>query len=117
MYNEEYIKCIKEEKLERIITNLQYDFIKRKDESLENNRSFFALQHYILKCLKERKHTNECIKILTFIYDDFEKHPYYYVNSPLIKNKTLDTLFNKKFSDLIKEKRNNYFNSAIAKKI
>ena len=117
MYNEEYIKCIKEEKLERIITNLQYDYIKRKDESLENNRLFFALQHYLLKCLIERKHTNECIKILTFIYDDFEKHPYYYVNSPLIKNKTLETLFSKKFSDLIKEKRDNYFNSTIAKKI
>ena len=119
MYNQFYINTKGESDFEyfllngkRLINGKAVDYkLDINNRNMQDIHYYFAFQHYLVKCIKEKKHVKEATKYIDLIYKDFSKAPYLFVNSILLRDNVIDLLFSKENSEIVKGYRNDYFNS------
>ena len=82
MYEQRYIDMFGEKVFENIITNNIVVDINNK--SFKDRFKYFAFQHYLLKCYINKTNYEKTIKYINKMYEDFQKYPHMFVNSPLL---------------------------------
>ena len=116
MYEQKYIDCVNESYLEKIL-NGQIEL--KNDLKSYNQKTYFAFQHYVIKCYQNNININDCKKYIKIFYNDFKNRPYLYCDSPLLKNITIGNIFknNEYIRNQILEYRNKYYDYNIMEKL
>ena len=122
MYNQNYIDTIGEKELNHFLLTGQRKYGNKEIPyklDITNNRMndinfYYTLENYLVKCMKEKIYVNKAADYINNIYKDFQKYPYLFVNSPLLKDKNIEMLFQKNNdADIVKGYRNKYFSLTI----
>lgn len=112
MFDQAFIDLIGENRLYSILDGkkqINLDILSKKAEDIE---LYFVLQHFIIKVYIEGYNKEACINYLKIFYNDFQKYPHMFCDSPIIKDKTLDLIFgNSKTKDRIKSFRSRFYDS------
>ena len=106
-YNQMFIDAVGEDEVIGLIKNHGLPIIKGDIFNFETNKKFIALDHYLTKQIESGSYPiiiEDCIKQR---YKDFQDKPWIFVNSPLLKNSTINKIQGK---EKIFETRDNYYN-------
>ena len=111
MYNERYIDMFINHNNENVLYRLldNYKKLDINDLSLNNQRLYFAFQHFIIKCYLDGYRKDVCVKYMQDMYLDFNAKPYLFCDSPLIKDELLDTIVPEHIRVKIKALRDRYY--------
>ena len=113
LYNKEYIKTCNQSFLKSLIeNNTKVDFT-----ALVERKEIVVLQHYIIKYIEENGKTNSINNMLSQFYSTFQKYPYLFVDSPLLKEGFLNRFMTEKDRKIIMNACNNYFNNEKCRKL
>ena len=109
MYEQKYIDIIGEDNFKKLLDNQTYNF-NINDISSKNIATYYAFQHFLIKSYINNYNKPKCVEYLKKMYMDFNKNPYLFCDSPLIKNEVLNKIIdNEEVRNKIINYRNNYF--------
>lgn len=113
LYNKEYINTCDQSIFKNLIeNNTKVDFT-----ALFKRIEIVVLQHYIIKYIEENGKTNSINNMLSQFYSTFQKYPYLFVDSPLLKEGFLNRFMTEKERKIIMNTCNNYFNNEKCRKL
>lgn len=110
MYNQLYIDSVGEKFFDRVLLGKSGYSFDLMNESFSEKQTYFAFQHYLVKCFEEKKNLEQSKDYIISMYNDFFKAPFEFVNSPLLKDEAINMFFaSSKNNKTIKDYRNKYY--------
>ena len=116
LYSQTIIDSLGEKYCENFIFGREYREFNSNNQTIANQKSYYVLQHYIVKCLLYKRRSPNMDRYLQQMYSHFYQHPGEFIQSPLLQDSVIDLVYGQS-GYRVKAFRDQYFNTNKAQKL